>query len=160
MRIAAVLIGAGLLAASPAAADIPVSPLEDIYLSFNDCLEVAQPKGLDLEKLSSLGWVKATMTDAAGKPIAGPDIYGNPKRKPIVLLSKEGGPGVCIVMARIESAASYGKFLEAWGGKLPAPDKEGAITFFDGNRPVQLRQTGTADKPSLTVAVMVPEGAK
>ena len=162
MRIATVLSALGVaVLAAPAAAEIPVSPLGDIYESYNDCLKVADPGGLSKGTLASLGWQRATMSTKDGKPIAdGPIIYGNAKRKPIILLSAEQGKGACIVMARVATAASFGEFLQAWGGKLPAPDKDGVITFFDEGRPVQIRQTGSADKPALTMAVMTPSEKK
>lgn len=147
-----------LLAAigAPAAADIAPSPLGDIYETFNDCLAVAQPTGLNVEKAKSLGWSKATMSTKDGKSVDGPLIYGNPKRKPIMLLTAEKGEGLCIVMARLESAEAFPKFLEAWQPHLPKPDKDGTISFSDDGHIVQIRRTGTADRPALTMAVMTP----
>ena len=162
MRAAMMLGVAGIaVLASPAAAEIPVSSLGDIYETYNDCLKVADPGGLSKDALATLGWQRATMSTKDGKPIAdGPIIYGNAKRKPIILLSAEKGNGVCVVMARIETVATFGEFLKAWGGKLPAPDKDGVIGFSDEGRPVQIRQTGSADKPALTMAVMTPSEKK
>ena len=150
------LVGA-LLIAAPASAELSVSPLGDIYESFNDCLKVAQQDGLNKETLASLGWLRATITGPDGKPVAEqPIIYGNPKRKPVILLSAESGRGACIVMARIDQASTYSEFLKAWGSKLPAPDKDGAIAFFDEGHIVVIRQTGTNERPALSMAVATP----
>ncbi|MEO6114013.1 MAG: hypothetical protein ABIP07_06170, partial [Sphingomicrobium sp.] len=43
-----------LLLAAPAAAEQPVSPLVDIYESYNDCLKVAAKGGLKLDVLAAL----------------------------------------------------------------------------------------------------------
>ena len=142
-----------VLAATPAAAELPVSPLNDIYLSYNDCFKVATKEGLKPEALGPLGWSRATVSKD-GKPVAdGPIVYGNPKRKPIILLSAEKGDGLCIVMARIENAKAFEQFKSAWGGKLPAPDKEGAILFMAEGQPIRLQRTGTPEKPSLAIGV-------
>jgi hypothetical protein len=151
------ILAAAMSFAAPAAAELPVSPLPDIYLSFNDCLEAAQKDGLSKDKLTSLGWSRATMTKPDGTPIAnGPIIYGNAKRKPVIMLSAESGEGVCIVMARIEARSTFPQFLKAWGPGLPAPDKDGAISFSDEGHIVQIRQTGTDAEPALTMTVMTP----
>ena len=148
---------AALLLAIPASAQLAVSPLVDIYESYNDCLKVAVPGGLKLDVLTSLGWTPASVTDKDGKPVTGgPTIFGHAKRKPIIFLSLEKSGNVCNVMARLDKASSFADFTKAWGGKLPAPDKDGIIGFFDNGHPVALRQTGTADKPSLTMSVMTP----
>ena len=90
-----------------------------------------------------------------GKPVANaPIIYGHAARKPVILLSAEKGDGLCIVMARIESAKAFEDFKSAWGGKLPPPDKEGAIYFFAEGQPIRLQRTGTAEQPALAIAVM------
>jgi hypothetical protein len=149
-----------LATGTSASADIPVSPLGDVYLTFNDCLDVAQPSGISTDKLASLGWSKATSHNADGTPGKGPLIYGNPKRKPIIILSSESGDGVCIVMARIETAETFPKFLEAWGPRLPKANKDGVIGFYDDGHPVLIRETGTREKPALTMTVGVPSEKK
>ena len=149
-------LGALLLAATPASAQLAVSPLIDIYESYNDCLKVAAPGGLKLDTLASLGWSPATVTSKDGKPVVGPTIFANAKRKPIVVLSVEKAGNVCTVMARLKDASSFAEFTRAWGGKLPAPDKDGIIGFYDDGHPVALRNTGTADRPALTISVMTP----
>lgn len=156
-----VALVAALAMTAPVSAELPVSPLADIYESFNDCLKVAQKDGLSTDTLASLGWSRATIGNADGSTAAGgPIIYGNVKRKPIILLSAERGPGLCVVMARIESARTFPEFLKAWGPRLPPPGKDGAIVFYDGGNPVQIRQTGSSDKPALTMSVMTPPEKK
>ena len=155
------LLAAALLVAAPAAADLPTSPLGDIYESYNDCLKVAAPGALDLSVLKSLGWSPAKVTGADGKPVTGaPTIFGNAKRKPLIFLSLEKAGNVCNVMARLENDGSYATFLEAWGGKLPPPDKDGMIGFVDEGHLVVIRQTGTPAKPALTMSVMTPPEKK
>ncbi len=149
-----------LLLAAPASAQLAVSPLGDIYESYNDCLKVAQPGGLSLDALTALGWAPATVTDKDGKAVTGkPTIFAHAKRKPIVVLSIEKMGNVCTVMARLADRGSFAEFTKAWGGKLPAPDKDGIIGFYDEGHPVALRQTGDADRPSLTMSVMTPLNA-
>lgn len=150
-----------LLLAAPASAELPASPLIDIYESYNDCLKVAAPGGLNLDMLASLGWSPATVTTKDGKPVTdGPTIFGNAKRKPVIFLSVEKAGNVCSVMARLDKAESFAEFTKAWGGKLPAPDKDGIIGFFDEGHPVALRQTGTPEKPAMTISVMTPTEKK
>lgn len=148
---------AGLLAlAASASADIPVSPLGDIYESYNDCFKIASKQGMKPEVMAGLGWSRATVSKD-GKPVAdAPLIYGHTKRKPIIMLSAEKGEGLCIVIARLESATAFEEFKGAWGGKLPAPDKEGSINFFAEGHPIMLKQTGSADKPAMTISVLTP----
>jgi hypothetical protein len=149
------------LLAMPVAAELPVSPLGDIYETFNDCLAVADKTGISKDKLTSLGWARAAMTSSDGKPMAGgPIIYGNAKRKPIIVLSAESGEGMCMVMSRIESDATFPEFLKAWGPELPPPAKDGSIGFYDGGHPVLIRLTGTKEKPALTMSVMTPSEKK
>jgi len=152
---------AGLLALSASAsADIPVSPLGDIYESYNDCFKVATKEGIKTDVLAGLGWSRATIS-GGGKPVAsGPIIYGHSKRKPIILLSADKGEGLCIVMARLESPKAFEEFQGAWGGKLPKPDADGTITFFAEGHPIMLKQTGSAQKPAMTISVMTPMETK
>ena len=147
-------VGAVALAA-PATAQLRPSPLGDIYKSYNDCFKVATKQGIKPNVLGPLGWSRATISSKDGKKAdSGPIIYGHASRAPLILLSAERGDGLCIVMARLENSASFEEFKKAWGGKLPAPDKEGAISFSAEGQVVQLRQTGSAQKPSLSIAVM------
>jgi hypothetical protein len=160
MRAAPILALLTLASAAPAAAALPVSPLIDIYESYNDCFKVATRDGLKLEALGALGWSRATVSKD-GKPIDNaPIIYGHAKRAPVILLSAEKTDGLCIVMARIESANAFEEFKKAWGGKLPAPDKEGAIYFSAEGQPIRLQQTGTPQQPVLTIAVMAKPESK
>jgi hypothetical protein len=146
-----------LVTAAPAAAELPTSPLVDIYESYNDCFKVAAMDGFKPEVLASLGWLRATMTGPDGKPVANaPIIFANPKRKPIIFLSSEKDGAVCTVMARLANVEAFAEFQKAWGGKLPAPDKNGIIGFYAEGRPVALRATGTREKPALTISVMTP----
>ncbi|GAA4034930.1 hypothetical protein GCM10022281_13950 [Sphingomonas rosea] len=159
----AILVLAAVVASSAsvsATAEIPVSPLKDIYLSYNDCLEVAQPAGLSTAKLGELGWQQATMSDGKSKAVEQPLIFGKADRKPLIILSAKSGEGICIVMARIQSRATFPEFLKAWGGKLPAPDAEGRIIFSDEGRLVVLQQTGSDQQPALTMSVMTPTEKK
>ena len=145
--------------AAPAAAEMPVSPLGDIYESYNDCFKDATKEGFKTEVLGSLGWARATMTCNDGKPLPNPPMmFGNPKRKPLIILSPT--EGVCTVMARLQNVAAFSEFTKAWGGNLPPPDKNGIIGFFAEGRPIALRQTGTAENPSLTISVMTPSESK
>ncbi len=155
LRKSAVVIGL-LFFAVPSFAEIPVSPLKDLYESYNDCFKVATKDGIKPEVLASLGWQRATVT-GGGRPKADePIIFGHSARKPIMMLSSPQGDGICIVMARLESRQAFEEFKSAWGGKLPKPDDKGAITFFAEGHPIQLRQTGTADKPAMSIVVGVP----
>lgn len=149
----------GLMLAFPASAELPASPLRDIYESYNDCFKVATTTGFKAEVLAGLGWKRATMTTKEGKPLPdAPMIYGNLQRKPIIILSPE--EGVCTVMARLESVQAFSEFKKAWGGNLPAPDKNGIIGFHAEGRPVALRETGTTAKPAMTISVMTPTEKK
>jgi hypothetical protein len=148
----------GMLAlATPAAADLRPSPLGEIYESYNDCFAVATKEGMKPEMLQSLGWTRATTSSKDGKVSAdGPTIFGHATREPLILLSSESGEGLCIVAARLESAKSFAEFTKAWGGKLPPPNKEGVTSFKAKGHIVQLRQTGSPQEPSLSIAVMTP----
>jgi hypothetical protein len=156
----AVFLGALALVA-PAAAQLRPSPLGDIYESYNDCFKVATKDGINPGVLGSLGWSRATISSNDGKKVPdGPIIYGHGKRAPLIMLSAEKGEGVCIVVARLETSASFEEFKRAWGGKLPAPDAEGATSFSAEGHIVQLRQTGSQREPGLSIAVMTPMESK
>ena len=154
---AAFAVAALLAFGAPAAAELPVAPLIDIYESYNDCFKVATKDGLKPDMLATLGWQRATSTDKDGKPTSeGPVIYGNVKRKAVMFFSAEKLGITCTIAARLENAAAFDEFKKAWGGKLPAPDKDGIIGFLVGDQPVALRRTGTADKPTMAISVMTP----
>ena len=153
-------VGAVALAAT-ATAQLRPSPLGDIYKSYNDCFKVATKEGIKPNVLGPLGWSRASISTKDGKKTnTGPIIYGHARRAPLIVLTDERGDGLCIVMARLENSGSFEEFKKAWGGKLPAPDEEGAISFSAEGHVVQLRQTGSAQEPSLSIAVMTPMGSK
>jgi hypothetical protein len=159
LRLVAVL--SALAIAWPAAAQLRPSPLGDIYESYNDCFKVATKYGLKPENLPSLGWSRATISSKRGEAIADePIIFGHSKRQPLIMLSAETGEGVCIVMARLEKTSAFEEFKKAWGGKLPEPDSDGAISFLADGHIVQLRQTGSRQEPALSIAVMTSTGSK
>ena len=152
----AALLGA-LAIAAPASGQLRPSPLGEIYESYNDCFKVATKDGIKPDELKPLGWVRATASSKDDKKIDdAPIIYGHGKRAPTIMLSAEKGGGLCIVMARLESTASFDELTKAWGGKLPAPDEDGAISFSAEGHIVQLRRTGSAREPSLSIVVMTP----
>lgn len=154
----AALVVAALCA--PARAEVPVSPLGDIYKSYNDCFDVATKDGIKPEVLRSLGWSKAT-TSKNGKPTTDQlPIFGHPARKPLITLSAESGEGLCIVLARLENAGSFDEFKKPFGNNLPAPAADGTISFKALGHVVQLRRTGTPAEPSMSIAVMTPMGSK
>jgi hypothetical protein len=64
------------------------------------------------------------------------------------------------VLARLQTTAMFNKFLEAWHGQLPPPDKDGIISFWDEKRIVQIRRTGTSGAPGLSMVVMPPSEMK
>jgi hypothetical protein len=152
------LAAALLLAlAAPVSAELPVAPLTDIYESYNDCFKIATRQGLDPQQLAGLGWQRATSTDKDGKPTAaGPVIYGHAKRKAVMFFTAEKLGLVCTIVARLQNVAAFDQFKKAWGGKLPAPDKDGIIGFMVNGQPVALRRAGTPDKPTLSISVMTP----
>jgi hypothetical protein len=160
MKLVLALALLSVVAVAPATAALPVSPLNDIYESYNDCFKVATKEGLKPEALGPLGWSRATVSKD-GKPVdKAPIIYGHAKRAPIILVSADKKDALCIVMARIESVNAFEEFKKAWGGKLPPPDKEGAIYFFAEGQPIRLQPTGTPQQPALTIAVMAKPESK
>ena len=153
------LAAAACALAAPAAAQSRPSPLNEIYQSYNDCFEVATAEGLKPEVLGRLGWSRAKVS--GGAPTAGdPIIFGHAKGRPLMLLSAEQGKGLCIVMARLENAGAFDELKKVYGGKLPKPDANGAISFSAEGHTVQLRQTGARQAPSLSLAVMTPTESK
>ena len=157
LKLAAFL---GLLLAAPAAAEFRPSPLADIYNSYNDCFKVATKNGINSQVLNSLGWSRATASKDGQQIKEKVPIFGHAERAPLILLSAEKEKGLCIVMARLESAGSFEEFKKPWGGKLPEPDAEGNVSFVADGHIVQLRQTGTRQEPSMTIAVMTPLESK
>ena len=155
-KAAGVIVSLGVMIAPPAAAEMSVSPLGDIYESYNDCFKVATKEGIQPEVLASLGWQRAKISGGAKPKAEDPVIYGHPARKPLIILSSPKGDGICIVTARLESTKAFEDFKSAWGGKLPKPDAQGAIMFFADGHPIQLRQTGSADKPAMSITVGTP----
>lgn len=139
---------------SPAQAQLREAPLLQIFESYNDCFAATESGKIDTAALTSLGWARATMTDGNGKRIDdGPIIFGHKDRSPIIFLSALEGDGVCIVNARIESFDIFTSFTDAFGGNLPEPDDEGAITYSAQGHIVQIAPTGSKDKPSLRLVV-------
>jgi hypothetical protein len=143
-----------------ALAELRPAPLGDIYESYNDCFKVATKDGLSQDTLRSLGWSRATVSTDSKPEKDGPIIFFNPDRVPLILLSDEKGRGLCIVAARLENLGSFEEFKRPFGGKLPKPDAEGVITFAAKGHIVQLRNTGTAQAPGLSIAVMTPMESK
>ncbi len=139
---------------SPAQAQLREAPLPQIFQSYNDCFAATDSGQINTSALVSLGWARASMTDGDGKPIdGGPIIFSHSERSPIILLSALEGDGVCIVNARIESFEVFKSFTEAFGGNLPEPNEEGAITYRAQGHIVQIAPTGSKDKPSLRLVV-------
>ena len=154
------LVGS-LALATPAAAQMGPSPLDDIYESYNDCFKVAAKGGMKPEALGPLGWSRATISSKAKKDNGdGLIVYGHASRKALLMLSATKGEGLCIVLAGLETAGSFDEFTKAWGGQLPPPDAEGAINFSADGHVVQLRRTGSTQRPSLSIAVMTPVETK
>jgi hypothetical protein len=141
-------------AAAPSAAELPVAPIADISSSFRDCLRVAAPSGFAPGALESAGWARATISTQDGTVPDGPPIYGHAQRAPLILLMPE--ERICTVMARVESVDAVTELGHAWKAELPKPDNEGMIIFSASGRPVVIRQTGTSEKPSLSISVLVP----
>ncbi len=141
-------------AAAPAAAQLREAPLPEIFQSYNDCFAATESGQIDSAALIELGWDRATMRDGDGNAIeGGPIIFGHAERRPVILLSALEGDGVCVVSARIESFEVFETFTEAFGGKLPAPNDEGAITFSAQGHVVQIAPTGSSEEPSLRLVV-------
>jgi hypothetical protein len=139
---------------SPAQAQLREAPLPEIFESYNDCFAATESGQIDTSALTTLGWARASMTDGDGKQIDdGPIIFGHSERSPIILLSALEGDGVCVVNARIASFEVFTSFTDAFGGKLPEPNDEGAITYRAQGHIVQIAPTGSKDKPSLRLVV-------
>ena len=72
------------------------------------------------------------------------------------MLTADKGEGLCVVLARLENAGAFDEFKKAWGGKLPAPDEKGTISFVAEGQIIQLRRTGSPQEPSLSILVATP----
>ena len=154
LKLAPVALALSVVVAAPAAAQLQEAPRPEIFQSYNDCFTATESGQIDSDALIGLGWARATMTDGDGNTIEdGPIIFGHTERRPIILLSALEGDGVCIVNARIESFEVYKNFTEAFGGNLPAPNDEGAVTFRAQGHIVQIAPTGSTEKPSLRLVV-------
>lgn len=153
-KLTSVMCAVSVAVAAPAAAQLREAPLPQIFESYNDCFAATESGAIETSALESHGWARATMTDGEGNPIeGGPIIFGHSDRAPILLLSGLEGDGVCIVNARIESYAIFDQFKDAFGGKLPEPDADGAITYGAKGHIVQIAPTGSTEKPSLRLVV-------
>ena len=142
------------LLSSPAHAQLREASLQQIFESYNDCFAATETGTINAAALTSLGWSRATMTDGDGNSIKdGPIIFGHTDRNAIILLSALEGDGVCIVNARIASFDVFESFTEAFGGNLPEPDEQGAITYRAQGHIVQIAPTGSKEKPSLRLVV-------
>lgn len=154
LKQASAAFAIAVLVAAPAAAQLREAPLPQIFESYNDCFAATESGAIDVASLTSLGWARATMSDGDGNPIeGGPIIFGHAERSPIIILSALEGNGVCMVNARIESFDVMKQFTDAFGGRLPAPDDEGKITFRAQGHIVQIAPAGTMEKPSLRLVV-------
>jgi hypothetical protein len=159
-RNALVAVAVAGMWSGSASAELRPSPLGDIYESYNDCFKVATKDGLNQDTLRSLGWTRATVSEGGKPKNDGPIIFGHPERVPLIVLSAENGQGLCIVAARLENSGSFEDFKKPFGGKLPEPDADGAISFAAKDHIVQLRKTGTEQAPGLSIAVMTPMESK
>lgn len=143
------IIVAAALVSTAAQGQMRVSPLTDIYESYNDCF-VATAQGIDAGSLEARGWVVAQID---GKPSSDPVIFGHADRAPLIILGGSGRDGVCIVTAKLENRSSFDDLITAWGGlKLV----KGEASFSANGHPIQIAQTGSEKEPSVRLAVGVP----
>lgn len=151
--LALMLIGAAL-GATPAAAQIDTASLRQVFQSYNDCFAATNTGSLAPAELEKLGWQRASVQSGTGETMKdAPIIFGHADRAPLILLSGLDGQGVCVVTARIESLAVFEEFKDAFGGKLPKPDRNGTITYQAEGRIVQIAPTGSREKASLKLVV-------
>jgi hypothetical protein len=152
------MLGSVMVAtASPSQAQLREAPLPQIFESYNDCFTATESGAIDTDALNGLGWARASMTDGDGEAIeGGPIIFGHADRAPLIILSGLEGDGVCIVNARIESFDVFEEFKAAFGGNLPGPEENGAITYSAQGHIVQIAPTGSRDKPSIRLVVGTP----
>jgi len=147
--------------AFPVSAQLKPAPLPEIFESYNDCFAATPASGVSTSALEKLGWIRATI-ESDGTKDTKPDliIFGHSDRRPLIMLDKESGPGICIVTAKLENKRNFQSFLDAFGGKLPKPDKNGNITYFVNGQVVQLAKTGTRKEPAMRAVIMTPEESK
>ncbi|OZA93023.1 MAG: hypothetical protein B7X57_06345 [Erythrobacter sp. 34-65-8] len=145
------------LVAAPASAQMRPATLGEIFESYNDCLVATASGRLDPAELERLGWKLAAPAPQPGQaPDAEPIIYNREDRATMILLSRLGRSGACIVSARIESFQKYEDFRSAFGDSLPPAGRNGATTYRAKGRTVQMAPAGTSDRPGLRLVVATP----
>jgi hypothetical protein len=142
------------LAGTPAAAQLPSAPLDQVFASYNDCFAATNTPSLVPDALEQLGWERATIQGRGGERVENaPIIFARGDRAPLIMLSGLEGQGICIVSSRIASFAVFDEFKAAFGGKLPKPEKNGEITYQAEGRIVRIAPAGTPEKPGLKLIV-------
>lgn len=160
-KLATAALALSAVLAAPATAQMREAALPEIFESYNDCFAATESGEISISSLEALGWSRATIRSSDGEPIENaPLIFGHSERKPIIIMSALEGEGVCMVNARIESFEVFEEFKQAFGGKLPEPDKQGSISYFAQGHPVQIAPTGSREAPALRLAVLTPKESK
>jgi hypothetical protein len=149
------------LAGQAAAQGLPVAAPQEIVAGTRSCAAATTAVGVDVQKLEADGWRRATVA-ADGKTVETLAVYGKGK---LLLTLIKGGAKSCVVMARIQDAATFGdvafemdKGLGAAGAARPG--EANTIYWFMPGNIVQMAMTGKPDAPSVRVAVGYYGGEK
>jgi hypothetical protein len=156
--LALALLG-GLGSAGTAQSD-GLGPLaaEVIADAAKSCAHSLSAAGVDERRLLADGWSEGKVT-SKGKEVASPLRLFGRAGATLVLPATTGAPARnCVVMARIESLADYGKVAKATqtalSGRLVKTDKASLMWMLEGGRAAQMDATGSSSKPAVRIFVM------
>ena len=129
--------------------------MDEILAGTQSCVAATSPAGLDLAKLQSDGWRAATMSEN-GKPVASPLTFYGKGRLLLIIDAKNPKP-FCILTAKITSVREYPRiqayFASAFGAPLKDNGKGEQMFFPPNSHIIVIASTGSADSPSVRVAV-------
>jgi hypothetical protein len=152
-------LAASSFADAQAPSGLKPAKVGEVVAATQACLRATQADRVDEALLRADGWETATIS-ADGKAVDTPlRIYGRKTGHVIIMLMGKGEPRkLCTVMARVPQIGDLteaGTALAASFGKRPAQVKDGGATWFVEDKLISLQATGSREKPSLRVSVMV-----
>jgi len=161
MKVFASLLALAASSVADAQAPSGLKPAKvgEVVTATQACLRATQADRVDEALLRADGWEAATFS-ANGKAVDTPlRIYGRKTGHAIIMLVREGEPRkMYTIMARVQQVDDLreaGTALTASLGKRLAQVKDGGTTWFVEDKLINLQATGSREKPSLRVSVMV-----
>jgi len=152
-------LAASSVADAQAPSGLKPAKVGEVVAATHACLRATQADRVDEALLRADRWETATFS-ANGKAVDTPlRIYGRKTGHAMIMVVGKGElRKMCTVMARVPQVGDLreaGTALATSLGKRPAQVKDGGATWFVEDKLINLQATGSREKPSLRVSVMV-----